>query len=69
VAAGTYAEHVSINKDLTVNSAGAGQTIVDGTQSGTVFTVNGGTVSLSAMTVTNGHRRRTAAASSTTGRR
>ena len=54
VAAGTYAEHVVIGKDLTVNGAGAGQTIVDGTQSGTVFTVNGGTVSLSAMTVTNG---------------
>jgi hypothetical protein len=54
VAAGTYAEHITIGKDLTINGAGAAQTIVDGTQSGTVFTINSGTVSLSGITITNG---------------
>src|SRR5438105_12837994 len=53
VAAGTYAEHVTINKDLTINGAGAA-TIVDGTQTGRVFTINSGTVSLSGMSITNG---------------
>jgi hypothetical protein len=55
VAAGTYAEHVTINKDLTVNGAGAPLTVVDGTQTGRVFTINSGAVSLSGMTVSNGH--------------
>jgi hypothetical protein len=54
VAAGVYAEHVSINKDLTINGAGAAATIVDGMQSGTVFTINSGIVSLSGMTIRNG---------------
>ncbi|MDQ5836998.1 MAG: hypothetical protein M3379_09490, partial [Acidobacteriota bacterium] len=54
VAAGTYVEHVTISKDLTISGAGAAQTIVDGTQSGTVLTINSGTVSLSGMSVING---------------
>ncbi|MFL6284216.1 MAG: hypothetical protein ACJ74Q_13825, partial [Pyrinomonadaceae bacterium] len=54
VAAGSYAEHVTISKDLTINGAGAAQTVVDGMQSGTVFFIISGTVSLSGMTVTNG---------------
>jgi Calx-beta domain len=54
VAAGTYAEHVTVNKNLTVNGAGAALTFVDGTQTGTVFTVNTAAVSLSGMTIANG---------------
>ena len=55
VAAGTYAEHVSVGKSLALSGAGAASTTVDGTQSGTVFTVNpGATVSLSGVTVSNG---------------
>jgi hypothetical protein len=53
VAAGVYAEHVTVGKDLTISGAGAAQTVVDGTQSGRVFNI-GGTVTLSGMTVTNG---------------
>jgi len=58
VAAGTYAEHLTINKDLTVSGAGAGQTIIDGGGSanpGTVVTINAGTVTLSGLTVQNGY--------------
>jgi hypothetical protein len=54
VAAGTYAEHVTISKDLTVSGAGAPLTVVDGTQTGRVFNINSGTVSLVAITVSNG---------------
>jgi hypothetical protein len=55
VTAGTYKEHVVIDKDLTVSGAGAAQTVVDGMQSGTVFTINNlVTVNLSGMTVTRG---------------
>jgi hypothetical protein len=56
VAAGTYPEKITIAKDLTITGAGAAATTVDGTQSGGVFTINAGTVSLSAMTISNGLR-------------
>jgi hypothetical protein len=54
VTAGTYKENVVIGKDITINGAGAAQTVVDGTQTNRVFTINGVTVSLSGMTVANG---------------
>ena len=58
VAAGTYAEHLTIGQNLTVSGAGAGQTIIDGGGSanpGTVVTINAGTVTLSGLTVQNGY--------------
>jgi hypothetical protein len=55
VAAGTYAEHVTINRDLTVNGAGALLTVVDGTQTGRVFNIGGGAaVTLSGLSVSGG---------------
>jgi predicted outer membrane repeat protein len=39
ISAGTYKENVKIDKSLTVNGAGAAQTIVDGNKTGSVFTV------------------------------
>jgi hypothetical protein len=55
VASGTYAEHVTINKDLTVNGAGAPSTVVDGTQTGRVFQIGGGaTVTLSGLIISGG---------------
>ena len=39
IAPGTYFENVQIDKSLTVKGAGAGDTIVDGQQSGSVFTI------------------------------
>ncbi len=39
VAPGTYYENVQIDKSLTVKGAGSSETIVDGQQSGSVFTV------------------------------
>ena len=38
-AAGTYIENVQVDKSLTVNGAGAGNTIVDGNLAGSVFTI------------------------------
>lgn len=54
VAAGTYSEHVSFGNNLTITGAGAGSTIVDGSNSGTVFTTPGGTVAISNLTVQHG---------------
>jgi hypothetical protein len=54
VAAGTYNEHVTIARDVTVSGAGAASTIVDGTNSGRVFTIDGGVVLLSDLTVQHG---------------
>ena len=39
IAAGTYKENVKIDKSLTINGAGATQTIVDGNEAGSVFAV------------------------------
>ncbi|MEO8429180.1 MAG: choice-of-anchor Q domain-containing protein [Verrucomicrobiota bacterium] len=54
IPAGTYFENVIINKDITLQGAGAGISIVDGNQSGVVITVSGGTVSITGLTVTDG---------------
>ncbi|MFL6542956.1 MAG: hypothetical protein ACJ8I9_07300, partial [Chthoniobacterales bacterium] len=55
VAAGTYNEHVAISRDLTIAGAGAGSTIVDGTNNGRVFDIGNVTVSISDLTIQNGH--------------
>ena len=54
VAAGTYQEHVAIGRDVSISGAGASSTTVDGTHSGTVFTITGGTVTLQYLTIANG---------------
>jgi hypothetical protein len=58
VAPGTYYENVQIDKSLTVKGAGASETIVDGRQSGSVFTVGKNnpdvTVTLSDMAIQGG---------------
>ena len=58
VAPGTYYENVQIDKSLTVKGAGASETIVDGQQSGSVFTVGKNnpdiTVTLSDMAIQGG---------------
>ncbi len=58
VAAGTYSENDTIDASslhsLIIAGAGASSTTVNGGGAGTVFTVNGGTVSISGLTITNG---------------
>jgi hypothetical protein len=58
VASGTYFENVQIDKSLTVKGSGASDTIVDGNQSGSVFTIGKNdpsiNVSLSGMTIQGG---------------
>jgi len=58
IAAGTYKENVKIDKSLTVNGAGATQTIVDGNKAGSVFTVGKNNpkvdVTLAGMTIRGG---------------
>jgi hypothetical protein len=58
IAAGTYKENVKIDKSLTVNGAGATQTIVDGNKAGSVFTVGKNNpnidVTLANMAITGG---------------
>jgi hypothetical protein len=54
VAAGTYQEHVAIGRDVTISGAGASSTTIDGTHSGTVFTITSGTVTLQYLTIANG---------------
>lgn len=54
IAAGTYNEHVLFSTNLTITGAGAGSTIVDGTNSGTVFTIPGATVTISNLTIQHG---------------
>ncbi|MCS6804523.1 MAG: pectinesterase family protein, partial [Blastocatellia bacterium] len=55
VAAGTYMENVTVSKNVTIQGAGAGLTIVDGNASGRVFLFNGVTATLERLTITNGH--------------
>ena len=58
VAPGTYYENVQIDKSLTVKGSGASKTIVDGQQSGSVFTIGKNDpnvdVTLSGMTIQGG---------------
>jgi hypothetical protein len=55
VTVGTYFEHVTIQRSLTISGAGAGSTFVDGTNNGRVFIINGGsTVTLNDLTVQHG---------------
>ena len=55
IAEGTYKEEVHIYKSLTIRGAGAGKTIVDGNQDGTVFIIDPGIdVTLSGMAIQNG---------------
>ena len=54
VAAGTYPEHVTIGRNVTISGAGASSTTVDGTQSGTVFTIQSGAVTLQQLTIAHG---------------
>ena len=57
----TFAEHVTISKNLTIEggyngctSASTAPTTIDGTASGTVMVINQGTVALSNLIITNG---------------
>jgi len=51
----TYNDHVTIDRNVTISGAGADTTIVDGTNSGTVFTVNNGmSANLSGLTIQHG---------------
>jgi len=51
----TYNDHVTIDRNVTITGAGTSTTIVDGTNSGTVFTVNNGmSANLSGVTIQHG---------------
>ncbi len=55
LAAGSYVDRVSIDKNLTITGAGAATTTINGNASGTVATVRPGTVvSIAGVTITNG---------------
>jgi parallel beta-helix repeat protein len=54
VAAGVYAEHVTIGRDVTISGAGASSTVVDGTNTGRVFIITSGAVTLDKLTIANG---------------
>jgi pectin methylesterase-like acyl-CoA thioesterase len=60
VAAGTYKELITINRNVTIRGAGQDLTILDGNidgtdgGDGTVVTITGGTVSLEGVTITGG---------------
>ena len=55
IAAGVYAEHLTIDKSLTLRGSGSGDTILDGGSSGRVVTVPAGhTVVLEYLTIRNG---------------
>ncbi len=52
---GIYHENVTINRNVTIQGAGAGQTIVDGAYGvGSVFRITGYTTTLSGLTIRNG---------------
>lgn len=51
----TYNDHITVDRNVTITGAGATTTIVDGTNSDTVFTINAGmTVTLSGVTIQHG---------------
>jgi hypothetical protein len=54
VAASTYKENLDIGISLNILGANARTTIVDGNQSGTVFTISSGVVLLSGLSIQNG---------------
>ncbi|MEO8428093.1 MAG: choice-of-anchor Q domain-containing protein [Verrucomicrobiota bacterium] len=54
IPAGVSLDTVVINKDITLQGAGVGISIIDGNKSGTVITISGGTVSIAGLTITNG---------------
>ena len=54
VAAGTFTEHVTIDRDVTMRGEGEDRTIVDGSSSGTVVTITSGTVTIKGVTIQNG---------------
>lgn len=56
VSAGTYPENVVVNKSLIIQGADASSTIIDGTDTDSVFIIEGSvTVTLTNMTITNGN--------------
>lgn len=56
VSAGTYAENVVIDKSLTVQGTDASSTIIDGTNTDSVFIIEGSiAVTLTNLTITNGN--------------
>ena len=54
VAEGTYNESIRISRDVTITGAGAGRTVVDGSDTSIVFTISGGTVGLAGLTIQHG---------------
>jgi hypothetical protein len=54
VAAGIYAEHLTITIDITIAGAGAGATIIDGAKGGGVVTIARGNVRIADVTIQNG---------------
>src|SRR5438477_12802832 len=56
IAPGTYGERLSLQRDVTLSGAGAGQTIIDGGQQGTVVSVTvSTTTAISGVTVQHGN--------------
>jgi nitrous oxidase accessory protein NosD len=55
VAAGTYVEHVTIGRDVTLRGDGQDVTVVDGSGSGQVFVISQGTVTITGVTIQHGN--------------
>lgn len=56
VASGTYPEHLTVSKSLTLNGAGLGQTILDGTNNGRVIVISASNhVTINQLTIQNGN--------------
>jgi predicted outer membrane repeat protein len=55
VAAGTYAETLTLAQPVTIAGSGVGSTVVDSLATGRTLLINGTTVSLSGLTVANGY--------------